>query len=158
MKIVNNLILAMFLFSLMGCTRSWRLEVANKLSYPIYAIVIFSPYDKNYIGPIQSGESAIESDLFVSQTVSAKAHEEIQKISIFSEDKIPLMILHGKGMDKYVIFMGKGRLNDYNFRLEVKEDLIGTGLNKGINFEEEREEAYIENINVDLNENMQFAE
>ena len=146
-KIINNLILSVYLFSLMGCTcgmRMWELEITNELSYPIYVdMTIRRKYE---LGLMQPGESTIEVEL-VSQSVSPKASKKIRRISIFSEDREPIIILQGGTIDEYVIFMGKDKYNDYIFRLEVTEELRGIGLdnlNKKLEFEEELENGYFE--------------
>jgi hypothetical protein len=133
-KVISNLALSVFSYSFTGSSRAWRIEVINRLSYPIY--VDATIYRKYKLGPIQADESAAACEYFVSQTVSPKAHREIRRISVFSESKELLMTLQGKEMDKYAIFMGKNKLNEYIVRLEVKEEYIGIGLNNEVNLEE----------------------
>ena len=145
-KIITCLILV-FLFSLMKCDCGnrifWWIDIANNLSEPIYATVIFGSKSRSELGPILPEEIARKLITYISKTTSPEAHREIRRISVFSENREPLMVLQGKGMDEYVIFMGEVYGDDYLFRLEVTEDLIGIGLddlNKRIDLEDELED------------------
>jgi hypothetical protein len=133
MKILKKIIIIklLLLFNLEGCNhydRVWQLEVMNKLSYPIYVTVMFNlSSDGRYeLGPIQPGEMANEIRRYDRNRAHSKANEEIYKIFVFSENKDPLMILIGKEMDNYVVFVGKNESDDYLFRFEVNEEDIGT--------------------------------
>jgi hypothetical protein len=52
------------------------------------------------------------------------------------------MLLQGEEMDEYVIYVEQEKYSSYLFRLEVNEEHIGVGLNKGMNFKEEREKSH----------------
>ena len=150
MKVLKKIIIIklILLVSVAGCThgyRDWEVKVVNKLSDSIYVAVRFCGNDKieycRYdLGPMQPEEMASARRQDVWGESSPKAHEEIYKIFVFSEDKTPLIILKGKEMDEYVVFIGKDESGNYLFYFEVKEEDIGTymgvDLYKGIDFGE----------------------
>ena len=143
-RIIICLILPMFLFSLMGCDcsvrRAWTVEIVNELSYPIYATIIFKlNSEKKTTKLIQPEESDDVVRINVRKDIPSEAHAGIKKISVFLEDNTPFMVLEGEGIDEYVIFMGKDKYDDYLFYFEVKEEYLGIGLDKRIEFEEELE-------------------
>ena len=128
------------LFSSMKCSgcfdvgQTWNIIIINSLPYPIDAVVIFnSDLSRLRLIPIASGEEKIVSDDYVFE--NPEAHKGINKISIFSEDKTPLIILRGIEMDEYVIFERESGGACW-FSLEVEEEYEGIGLNKGINLNE----------------------
>ena len=144
----------MFLFSLSGCFcnegEAWRIEIVNNLQHPIYAIVEFMQSSRFELGTILPGETATEFSLHIFASPE-EPHKGFSKISIFTEDGEPFMILQGEEMDKYVIFVGRYSGLDesgayiihdnggigYLFRLEVEEEYLGIGINKVIDFEED---------------------
>ena len=135
MKILKKIIIVMFvlLFCLIGCNhdvplRDWVVEIKNNLSYPIYAIIIFIPDDRYELGPIAPGEVDSKRELLNYPATPLEAHRKIKKISIFSENEKPFMILQGEEMDEYVIFIGEIGWSNYTFRLEVEEEYEGIGL------------------------------
>ena len=118
----------------------WIVEIANELPYSIHAVVEFQRNRKYDLEIIPPKEIVTVSESFVGISSSKEAHRGIRQISIFSEDKRPLMIFRGKGMNKYVVFIKKYDEWDYLFRLEVKEEYIGIGLNnRGIEIEGDEE-------------------
>jgi hypothetical protein len=117
-------------------SRYWYIEVENNLSYPIYAIAILANHNLP-LGLILPGETASCFATHVNENLPPEARREITKISVFSEDRVPLMVLEGKGIDEYVIYIERKENYNYFFHLEVKEEYIGMGLNKKVDFEEE---------------------
>ena len=179
MKILKKIIIIklILLFSLIGCTdetRTWSLVIVNKLTYPICVEVTLSSEARH--SP-SSGQRKFElliepekidfiSNFHMHPRTESKAHKGVREILVFSEDKtIPLMILRGKAMDEYVVRVGSYHNNDgWQFCLEVNEENIGVGLNKGMYFEEDVEDEIEEhednqddieeNISIDLSENI----
>jgi hypothetical protein len=143
-------LMSIILFSLGGCVwgdgATWEIEVVNNLSYPIYAIVTFVPNFSRPLGPILPGETAMRSINHINKDVSPEAHREIIKISVFSKDKAPFMILEGKEMDEHVIFVEKDKWDGYHFRLKVNEEHTGMGLNKKVAYKE-IDECQIDQLN-----------
>jgi hypothetical protein len=148
MKVITYLILV---FCLQKCACfgdggiSWRIEVVNNLSYPIHAIVIFGSNNNRLLRSILPGEIADRIEGYIDKDIPPEAHRKIHKISVFSESKAPLMILESKEMDEYVIYIERKEYG-YLFRLEVKEDCIGMGLNKKVDFKEEIDEYQIDQL------------
>ena len=130
------------LFSSMGCPDpnddriAWQVDIVNNLSYPIYAFVIFNPHSKKEFGPIEPEKEANVYGGLIEKTVPEQAHRTFHKLSVFSKDGVPLMVLWGAEMDEYIIFVGGRFGSDYGrlFRLEVKEENIGIGLSKRIDY------------------------
>ena len=152
MKIITSLILPMLLFSLLGCFcdegEAWRIDIVNNLHHSIYAIVVFKTNSRFELGPILPGEMANEHSMYIFASKETP-HKGFSKISIFTEDRKPFMILQGEKMDEYVIYVGRFDDKDesgayifddgfgtYIFRLEVKEEYEGIGLNKKFDVEE----------------------
>ena len=187
MKILKKIIIIVklvLLFGLIGCgvlelwggpphrdMSAWSVVIVNQLPYPIYVEVIFNPRAyTNSQGArqelsIESGEIAFANKLSMEPNLPSQAHRGIREILVFSEDKIiPLMILRGTAMNEYVIHVGDYRPRGWQFCLEVNEENIGVGLNKGIDFEEDVEDEIgeyednqddiEENIDINLSENV----
>ena len=142
MKIkIRTWLISILLFGLSGCDacdvgQTWQITILNNLSHPIYVTVIFVGDRSSGSGLIMSGEEKMVSQDYIFE--NPEAHKGISKISIFSEDRTPLIILQDIEMDEYVIFTGASYGGGaYRFRLEIEEELIGIGLDKVIDFEEE---------------------
>ena len=133
-KIITGL-MSILLFNLIGCVffpydmRGWNIEIINNLPYPIYVIAIFDPDFRIELGPITPGEIESKHGRSIPTSVLPEAHREIRKVSVFSEDGKPFMILKGKEMDEYVVFKEQIELY-YVFSLEVKEEYEGIGIEK----------------------------
>ena len=135
---IRTWLILILLFSLAGCDACgggdfWHISIKNNLSYTIYINVIIRSRPVRTLGPIAPGEDGVVSEHYIFG--NPEVHTIINKISIFSEDRTPLIILEGKMMDEYVICYREGD-RAYFFRLEVEEELIGIGLDKKIDFEE----------------------
>ena len=152
-KIVPGLI-SILLFGLSGCIcydgEMWEIEIVNNLNHSIYAIVVFERDSRFELGPILPGERETEFELHISESPETP-HKGFRRISIFSEDEKPFMILQGEIMNEYVIFIGRPNGRDESgaytfnggekgvcvFRLEVEEEYEGIGLDKRIDLEED---------------------
>jgi hypothetical protein len=163
MRKVKTLFILIFIFNLLSnlnClllllpdddekSRTWYIGIENKLSYPIKVETIFANGRKSKISDIQPNEIRVDWILGVSHHAGRKAHKEIYQISVYKEsDNALIMQLKGSEMDKYVICTGKsicGGNDEYQFLFEIKEENLGVGVNKGMNFEEEVGENQFEN-------------
>jgi len=116
---------------------TWLVEIVNKLSYPVSAI-IDSRGGGEYLIEIPVGRM-ISERISVYESPSEKASDGIRELSIFTEDDdseedILVMVLKGKDLDDravrrettiFDILEGIDHL--VKFRLEVIEDYEGIG-------------------------------
>ena len=147
--LIKLLLLSNFIGGCLGDDgKTWYVEIVNELQYPIHAIVEFKRNYRHDLGIIQPEKIATASEFFMgTSSRNKKADVVIHRISIFTEDKIPLMVFRGSTMNNYVIFRENNTEEDIlnhrehwmKFRLEVKEDYINIGLKEGLDFEEEIE-------------------
>jgi len=130
-KIINILIIHIFLFSLIGCDydyerASWQLEIANNLSYPISVHVIDKNNSRSTLNLIQPSRP---TSIWFSSKTPTNVNEGLRKISVFSENRRMLMLLEGEQLNQFVI-RKEGSIDDILegreptpiFSFEVKEE------------------------------------
>ena len=144
MKKTIILFILVFIFSL-GCSeyvyRTWFIDIENKLSYPIKVESIFISDNKTAIRIIPPNEIRAVWTHSTEEKRPA-AHKRIRRIYVYREsDDVLIMILEGTIINNHVIYMGESiyGVNDCWFLFQIREEDVGIGLDKGIDFKEELE-------------------